>query len=117
MKFYCIADEDTVRGLRLAGVEGQAVATAQEAGAVLATRRRGPRRMAIIILTQDVAAGIRAQVETHRLECVQPLIVEIPGPTGPLAGPHESAPDRAGRRGHQRGRERCRLMIPALRTF
>ena len=88
MKFYCIADEDTVRGLRLAGVSGQAVATAQEAGVALAAAA-ADRENGIIILTQEVAAGIRAQVDTHRLERAQPLIVEIPGPTGPLSG-HKS---------------------------
>ena len=31
MKFYCIADEDTVRGFRLAGIEAQIAATAEEA--------------------------------------------------------------------------------------
>ena len=60
MKFYCIADEDTVRGLRLAGVSGQAVATAQEASAALATAAADPEN-GIIILTQNVAAGIRAK--------------------------------------------------------
>ena len=88
MKFYCIADEDTVRGLRLAGVTGQAVATAQEAGVVFATAA-ADRENGILILTQDVAAAIRAQVDTHRLERSQPLVVEIPGPTGPLPG-HKS---------------------------
>lgn len=88
MKFYCIADEDTVRGLRLAGVEGQAVATAQEAAAALATAA-ADRETGIIVLTQHVAATIRELVDTHRLERSQPLIVEIPGPTGPLAG-HKS---------------------------
>jgi V/A-type H+-transporting ATPase subunit F len=88
VKFYCIADEDTVRGLRLAGVAGQAVATAQEAAAALATAA-ADRELGILILTQNVAASIRASVDTHRLERAQPLIVEIPGPTGPLAG-HKS---------------------------
>lgn len=85
MKFYCIADEDTVRGLRLAGVEGQAVATAQEAGAALATAA-ADSEIGILILTQDVATSIRALVDTHRLERAQPLLVEIPGPTGPHSG-------------------------------
>ncbi|MEI8315795.1 MAG: V-type ATP synthase subunit F [Verrucomicrobiota bacterium] len=88
MKFYCIADEDTVRGLRLAGVAGQVVTSPEEAivafNAAVAVRANG-----IIILTQNVMAGIRAQIEAHRLEREQPLIVEIPGPTGPLAG-HQS---------------------------
>jgi V/A-type H+/Na+-transporting ATPase subunit F len=85
VKFYCIADEDTVRGLRLAGIEGQAVASPKEAGAVFTSATGNPEN-GIIILTQDVAAGLRAQIEAHRLEREQPLIVEIPGPTGPLAG-------------------------------
>lgn len=83
MKFYCIADEDTVRGLRLAGVEGQTVASAREAGAAFSAAVVAPD-IGLVILTQDVAAGIRALIEAHRLACEQPLIVEIPGPAGPL---------------------------------
>jgi len=88
VNFYCIADEDTVRGLLLAGVSGRAVATAQEAGAALAAAIADAEN-GVIILTQDVASDIRAQVEAHRLERTQPLIVEIPGPHGPLPG-HKS---------------------------
>jgi vacuolar-type H+-ATPase subunit F/Vma7 len=33
-----------------------------------------------------VAAGIRQQVERIRFERDRPLIVEIPGPDGPLSG-------------------------------
>ena len=58
MNFYCIADEDTVRGLRLAGVSGRAVATAQEAGAALAAAIADAEN-GVIILTQDVAVDIR----------------------------------------------------------
>lgn len=83
MKFYCIADEDTVRGLRLAGVAGQAVATAQEAASALATAA-ADSEVGILILTQDVAASIRALVDAYRFECGQTLVVEIPGPAGPL---------------------------------
>ena len=85
MKFYCIADEDTVRGLRLAGVEGQPVTSAREAGVALGAAVAAPD-IGLVILTQDVAAGIRAQIEAHRLAREQPLIVEIPGPAGPLPG-------------------------------
>ena len=85
MKFYCIADEDTVRGLRLAGVEGRTVTSAQEASAAL-DAAVAEQDVGLIILTQDVAAGIRSQIEAHRLAREQPLIVEIPGPTGPLPG-------------------------------
>ena len=85
MKFYCIADENTVRGFRLAGVSGQVVTTAPEAATALAAAATR-RDCAIIILTETVAESIRAQVERMCYESPQPLIVEIPGPAGPLPG-------------------------------
>lgn len=85
MKFFCIADEDTVRGFRLAGVAGQSVASASEAGAALESAS-AQRDCAVIILTEKVADSIRPQVERMRLESPQPLIVEIPGSDGPLPG-------------------------------
>jgi len=85
VSFYCVADEDTVRGFRLAGVEGEAVATAEEASAALqrAAARSG---CGVILLTERVAAGIREQVEAFRRERERPLLVEIPGPEGALPG-------------------------------
>ena len=85
MKFYCIADEDTVRGFRLAGVAGQVVASAPEAALAIESAV-AQRDCAIILLTEKVADSIRPQVERIRLESQQPLIVEIPGPDGPLPG-------------------------------
>lgn len=85
MKFYCIADENTVRGFRLAGVAGQVVNSAVEAAQAMETAM-AQRDCAIIILTETVAESIRAQVERIRFESPQPLIVEIPGPAGPLPG-------------------------------
>ena len=85
MKFFCIGDEDTVRGFRLAGIEGQAVANADDAAEALAgaVRRSG---VGVVIITDAVAADIREQVDTVRLECEKPLLVEVPGPQGPIAG-------------------------------
>lgn len=85
MKFHCIADENTVRGFRLAGVSGQVVNTAAEAARAVAAAA-AQRDCAIIIVTETVADGIRSQVEKMRFESSQPLIVEIPGPAGPGAG-------------------------------
>ena len=85
MKFFCIADENTVRGFRLAGVSGQVVNTAPEAARAMETAA-AQRDCAIIILTETVAETIRVQVERMRFESSQPLIVEIPGPAGPLPG-------------------------------
>ena len=85
MKFYCIADEDTVRGFRLAGVEGRVVSSPAEAG--LALRQVADRpELGIVLVTQQVAAGIRAEADAFRLERDRPLLVEIPGPAGPAPG-------------------------------
>jgi V/A-type H+-transporting ATPase subunit F len=85
VKFFCIADEDTVRGFRLAGIAGQVVNTPEQAvAAVEAATARSD--CGIVVLTEKVAAGIRPRVEAIRLERDHPLIVEIPGPQGPLPG-------------------------------
>ena len=85
MTFYCIADEDTVRGFRLAGIEGRVVISATQAAAALTEAAAGAE-LGIVILTQPVAAWIRPQVEAFRTTRERPLVVEIPGPDGPLAG-------------------------------
>ncbi|HOC00050.1 MAG TPA: V-type ATP synthase subunit F [Verrucomicrobiota bacterium] len=85
MKFYCIADEDTVRGFRLAGVEGRVVTSASEAAEALEATAADPEH-GVVILTQQVAAAMRKLVDAFRLERDGPLLVEIPGREGPLAG-------------------------------
>lgn len=82
MRLYCVGDEDTVRGFRLAGIEGRVVTSAfQAAVAVEEVARR--KEVGVLILTEDVATAIREQVEAIRLEQERPLIVEVPGPSGP----------------------------------
>lgn len=85
MKYFCIADEDTVRGFRLAGVDGRAVVTAAEAADALAKASSRPE-IGIVILTDVVAADIRPQVDDLRTNRGRPLVVEIPGPEGPMPG-------------------------------
>ena len=85
MKFYCIADEDTARGFRLAGIEAQVAATAEQARAAINDAAAQPD-CGVIIITEKVAAWIRPHVEMIRLERDRPLIVEIPGPEGPSPG-------------------------------
>lgn len=85
MKFYCIGDEDTVRGFRLAGVEGQAAATPGDAAAAI--RRIATRRdIGILLVTDAVAARVRDLIDALRVGQSRPLIVEIPGPAGPMPG-------------------------------
>ena len=85
MKAWCIADEDTVRGMRLAGIEGCTVTTPQQAGAALNTVILRPE-YCLIILTERVAASIPDQVEQVRFHRERPLIVTIPGPEGSPSG-------------------------------
>ncbi len=85
MKFYCIADADTVRGFRLAGVAGEAVDSDAEAADALERAARRPD-LGIVVLTDEVAAGIREAVDAHRMERARPLLVEVPGPAGRMPG-------------------------------
>lgn len=85
MKMHCLADEDTVRGFRLAGVPGTVVRSPAETAAALAAAAARPE-CAIIILTQSIADSIRPQVEQTRFERERPLLVEIAGPEGASPG-------------------------------
>jgi V/A-type H+-transporting ATPase subunit F len=85
MKFYCIADEDTARGFQLAGVEARVATTAEQARAAIDAAVTRPD-FGVVIITEKVAAWIMQQVEMIRLTRDRPLIVEIPGPEGPLSG-------------------------------
>ena len=69
MNYYCIADEETVRGFRLAGIAGQVVTTAQQAAeAAENTRREANKRHRTKInnAARDalVAAGLTAEQAT-----------------------------------------------------
>ena len=81
MRFHCIADEDTVRGFRLAGVEGRAVASAAEAAAALRDACSRPD-CGLLIVTSPVVALVRAEIDAIRLDRGRPLVVEVPGPAG-----------------------------------
>ena len=75
-KFYCIGDEDTARGFRLAGVRGRAVAGAAECVAAL-EEAAGFADCGAIIITKAAAELAREKVQEIRLERARPLIVEI----------------------------------------
>lgn len=74
--FYCIGDEDTARGFRLAGVAGRVVVTAAEAEAALDAAAALPS-CGVIIIGAAAAKLARAKVERLRLEHARPLVVEI----------------------------------------
>lgn len=85
MRFFCIGDADTVGGFRLAGVSGRVAADTAETRVALdeAVSRTD---CGIVIITETLADGVRSQIDAIRLERERPLILEIPGPEGPLPG-------------------------------
>lgn len=82
MTVHCLAEEDTVRGFRLAGVPGTVVTDPASAGAALQRTLADPN-IGILIVTESVGAQLRARIDAHRRERSRPLVVEIPGPEGP----------------------------------
>ncbi|HNX95259.1 MAG TPA: V-type ATP synthase subunit F [Holophaga sp.] len=88
-RVYCLGDEDTVRGFRLAGVSGRTVLCPGEGadalGGGLAWALAQPD-CDLLVLTEEVAAALGARMEALRNERTRPLIVEIPGPAGPRPG-------------------------------
>jgi V/A-type H+-transporting ATPase subunit F len=85
VEFFCIGDEETVLGFGLAGIEGKSVTTPEQTRAALAGALAASD-YAVVMITDVVAQGIRPEIEAIRFERERPLIVEIPGPGGPLPG-------------------------------
>lgn len=85
MAFYCVADEDTVRGFRLAGLVCRTIADPGEGSRAFTWAVSQPD-CELLILTEEVAVRLGPPLEAFRLEHERPLIVEIPGPGGPIEG-------------------------------
>ena len=91
MKPFVIADEDTVLGFALAGVQG-VVATSE--GDIRTAFEAVVKRqdVGIVFITERVAQQIRALIDKWIMQGGQPLFVEIPDSHGPVEGrrtPHE----------------------------
>jgi vacuolar-type H+-ATPase subunit F/Vma7 len=82
--YLVIADEDTVLGFRCVGVAGNAVNSRTEALAALKSARDS--KAGVVILTQEVTAMMQEEVDALRFGGGLPMVVEIPGVRGPLAG-------------------------------
>lgn len=83
MKYFAIGDEDTVLGMALAGVDGRAVTSADEAAAVLQEAIED-HEAGIILITERTADMVRTQVDKFVFTRSFPLIVEIPDRLGPV---------------------------------
>ncbi|MCC7377410.1 MAG: V-type ATP synthase subunit F [Verrucomicrobiales bacterium] len=77
--FFCIGDEDTVRGFRSVGVPGVVAISASTAACALAAACTQPG-VQILILTESIGDLLPEQVAAVRLHPGGPLIAEIPGP-------------------------------------
>jgi V/A-type H+-transporting ATPase subunit F len=85
MQFYVIADEHTVTGFKLVGLDGEVVGSADEAREALEKAFSSPE-IGIIIVTERIAALIHEDIETYIFGRSFPLIIEIPDRTGPIEG-------------------------------
>lgn len=78
MKFYLISDNtDTMTGMRLAGVEGVVVHTAEEVSAAL-DRAFADEEIAVVLITKKHMEFCRERVYELKLSRRRPLILEIP---------------------------------------
>ncbi len=83
MKYFVIGDSDTVLGFSYASVEGRVAATRDETLAAL-EEACGKHDIGVVIVTEEIAAKVKDELDEIRLSQARPLIVEIPGPKGPL---------------------------------
>jgi V/A-type H+-transporting ATPase subunit F len=85
MKFYVIADENTVTGFKLVGLEGEAVESPEGAREAL-SKAFESRETGIVIITERIADSIREEIEDFTFGRAFPLIIEIPDREGPQEG-------------------------------
>ncbi|WRS27664.1 V-type ATP synthase subunit F [Oscillospiraceae bacterium MB08-C2-2] len=77
MKFFLISDNtDTLIGMRMAGIDGVMVHTAEETLDALAAARRD-NTVAVILITAKLMSLCRAEIYKIKLSTSRPLIVEV----------------------------------------
>lgn len=78
MKFFLISDNtDTCTGMRLAGIEGVVVHTAEEVRNAL-SRARADESIGVVLMTSQLTELCPEDIYELKLNCRRPLIVEIP---------------------------------------
>lgn len=77
LQFFCLGDQDTCAGFRLAGVSGETPQSTGEAAEIF-DRLLQDDGIGILIITETVAAGLSARISEHRLSGRMPMVVEIP---------------------------------------
>lgn len=82
MNIFVIGDNDTVLGFRLAGVRGSVVGEKDDATIALESALRDASN-GLVLITESIADKIREQVNIHRASAGMPIVLEIPGASGP----------------------------------
>ena len=78
MKFFLISDNtDTQMGMRLAGIEGVVVNTAEEVTSAL-EQCRNDKEIAVVLVTEKLIGICKERIYDMKLNYSCPLIVEIP---------------------------------------
>jgi vacuolar-type H+-ATPase subunit F/Vma7 len=80
-RIVAVGPPDTVLGLSLLGIEGTVVATPREAAAAL-DRALATPEVAMVLLGQAWASGLRERIEAATVDPDGPLVVEVPDPEG-----------------------------------
>lgn len=95
MNYHVLGERELVLGFMLAGVHGTPVSNRQEAFEAfnLLTGQTGGTKAAaetdrpkVLILTEDVADMLSDEIKSWQMKGKSPLIVEIPGLDGHIAG-------------------------------
>ena len=83
MRFYLIGDnEDTLVGMRLAGIDGVMVSNETDALQELNKAMKNVEQTAVVLITQNVVDMIPEIVYNLKMNCKRPLIVEVPDRNG-----------------------------------
>ncbi|HOC28538.1 MAG TPA: V-type ATP synthase subunit F [Treponemataceae bacterium] len=97
MKYHVIGERELVLGFALVGINGTVASTREEAfDAFMRVTGRGNllaggvpvegERAMVLILTEEVSAMLEEEVRDWQMNGEYPLVVEIPGLHGHLAG-------------------------------
>jgi V/A-type H+-transporting ATPase subunit F len=85
MKFYVIADENTVTAFKLVGLEGESV-DSQEGAREALSKAFESSDTGIVIITERIADTIRDEIESFTFGSSFPLIIEVPDREGAVEG-------------------------------
>lgn len=78
MKYFLITDSiDTYEGLRMTGVDGMVIHEDTEIAPAIA-QATSDESIAILLITERLAAKCQAQLSPYKMSAATPLVVEIP---------------------------------------